>query len=126
MIRVPPSPADALGRWQHAHDVSAETWTVCRSERSGTGASGTVACRCCGWHRRVAVFVGVRVYPDSGRMATGQARWGTGVWMSACRGGVVLLGRVMKVAASAAALMNAAAQIQLMWPKLEWNRTGSL
>jgi hypothetical protein len=46
--------------------------------------------------------------------------------MSACRDGVDLLGRVMKVAASAAALMKAAAQIQLMWPKLEWNRTGSL
>jgi|SRR5580700_3988108 hypothetical protein len=110
----------------HPQAVSAETWKVCRSERSRNGESGTVACPSRGWHRPLAGVVGLRVYPDSWRMATGQARWGTGVWMSACRGGVVLLGRVMKVAASAAALMKAAAQIQLMWPKLEWNRTGSL
>jgi hypothetical protein len=39
--------------------------------------------------------------------------------MSAGRGGVARLGRVMKVAASAAALVNAAAQIQLIWTKLD-------
>lgn len=33
---------------------------------------------------------------------------------------------VMKVAASTAAQANAAAQIQLIWPKLDRNRTGSV
>jgi hypothetical protein len=32
----------------------------------------------------------------------------------------------MKAAASAAALVNAAAQIQLIWAKLDPNRTGSV
>jgi hypothetical protein len=32
----------------------------------------------------------------------------------------------MKAAASAAALVNAAAQIQLIWVKLDWNRVGSV
>jgi hypothetical protein len=59
--------------------------------------------------------------------ATGQARWGTGVWMSAVRSaGVGRSDLVMKVAASAAAQTNAAAQIQLIWAKLERNCAGSV
>lgn len=67
--------------------------------------------------------VGLRARPK----ATGQARWGTGVWMSAVRGaGAGRSGPVMKVAASAAAPANAAAQIQLIRAKLDWNRAGSV
>ena len=55
----------------------------------------------------------------------GQARWGTGVCMSAARRtGAARAGPVMKAAASTAAPPNAAAQIQLIWPKLDWNRAG--
>jgi hypothetical protein len=46
--------------------------------------------------------------------------------MSAVRGaGLRRLDAVMEVAASAAAQANAAAQIQLIWPKLDRNRAGS-
>ena len=70
---------------------------------------------------------GLRVCPRTRPKATGQARWGTGVWMSAVRGaGVGRSGLVMKVAASTAAPANAAAQIQLIWAKLERNRAGSV
>jgi hypothetical protein len=46
--------------------------------------------------------------------------------MSAGRAGVERLGRVTKAAASAAAPLNAAAQIQLISAKLDSNRTGSV
>ena len=68
----------------------------------------------------------LRVRPGAWPKATGQVRWGTGVWMSADRGaGAERAGPAMKVAASTAAQANAAAQIQLIWAKLDWNRTGS-
>src|SRR5579859_3571010 len=64
---------------------------------------------------------------DASRKATGQARWGTGVWMSAGRrAGEERRDPVMTVAASTAAKPNAAAQIQLIWPKLDWNCAGSV
>src|SRR5271165_2254528 len=67
-----------------------------------------------------------RVCSGAWPKATGQARWGTGVWMSAARGaGVGRSGLVMKVAASTAAQANAAAQILLIWAKLDRNRAGS-
>ena len=44
--------------------------------------------------------------------------------MRAGRAAVRLLGRVMKVAARAAAVANAAAQIQLIWMKLDRNCSG--
>jgi hypothetical protein len=46
--------------------------------------------------------------------------------MRAGRAWVARLGWVMKIAASAAALVNAAAQIQLTSPKLDRNCTGSV
>ena len=65
--------------------------------------------------------------PGAWPTVTGQARWGTGVWMSAVRGaGAGWPSRVMKVAASTAAQANAAVQIQLIWAKLDWNRAGSV
>src|SRR5258708_308770 len=74
----------------------------------------------------VRLLFGLRVCPGALGKATGQVRWGTGVWMSAGGAGVGRLSRVMKVAASAAAQANAAAQIQLIWAKLDPNRTGSV
>ena len=46
--------------------------------------------------------------------------------MSVGRAGAGWRGPVMNVAASAAALVNAAAQIQLIWVKLDWNRVASV
>lgn len=70
---------------------------------------------------------GPRVCSAAWPKATGQARWGTGVWMSAVRGtGPERPNPVMNAAASAAANANAAAQIQLIWAKLDRNRTGSV
>jgi GH24 family phage-related lysozyme (muramidase) len=58
--------------------------------------------------------------PVRGPKAIGQARWGTGVWTTAGRGaGVRPRGPVMKIAESTAAQANAAAQIQLIWTKLD-------
>jgi len=57
--------------------------------------------------------------PVRGPKAIGQARWGTGVWTTAGRGGVRPRGPVMKIAESTAAQANAAAQIQLIWAKLD-------
>ena len=74
----------------------------------------------------VGLLSGLRVCPDAWPKATGQARWGTGVWMSAVPGAGVRRGRVMKVAAIAAAQANAAAQIQLIWAKLDRNCAGSV
>ena len=52
----------------------------------------------------VGLLSGLRVCRGVWWKATGQARWGTGVWMSAGRGaGVGRRGPVMKVAASTAA-----------------------
>jgi hypothetical protein len=70
---------------------------------------------------------GLRVCPGAGLTVTGQARWGTGVWMSAARGaGAGRDGPVMRAAASTAAPANAAAQIQLIWAKLDRNWAGSV
>jgi hypothetical protein len=69
---------------------------------------------------------GLRACPGAWPRVTGQARWGTGVWMSAVRGArVERPGPVMNVA-SAAAQANAAAQLQLIWAKLDRNRAGSV
>jgi hypothetical protein len=73
----------------------------------------------------VGLLPGLRDCPGARPKATGQARWGTGVWMSAVPGAGVGRGRVMKVAAIAAAQANAAAQIQLIWAKLDRNCAGS-
>src|SRR5260370_19775015 len=75
----------------------------------------------------VGQLSGPRVCGGVWPKATGQARWGTGVWMSAVRGaGAERGGPVRTVAASTAAPANAAAQIQLIWPKLDRNCAGSV
>jgi hypothetical protein len=56
----------------------------------------------------VGLLSGLRDCPGAWPKATGQARWGTGVWMSAVPGAGVGRGPVMKVAAIAAAQANAA------------------
>ena len=57
----------------------------------------------------------------------GQARWGTGAWMSAGRRTRVERGGpVMKAPARAAAHANAAARIQLIWVRLDRNCAGSV
>src|SRR5262249_50956445 len=77
-------------------------------------------------HPSLWLLSGLRVCRGAWRKATGQARWGTGVWMSAGRGGGVGgPGPVMNVAASTAAQANAAAQIQLICAKLDRNWIGS-
>src|SRR5260221_13142731 len=88
--------------------------------RLGDGASAAQ-------ERPPAWLLSGRVCSGALGKATGQARWGTGVWMSAfLRAGVGLPGPVIKVAASAAAEANAAAQIQLIWAKLDRNCAGSV
>jgi hypothetical protein len=75
----------------------------------------------------VTLLSGLRVRPGARPKATGQARWGTGVWMSdvrAARAG--RSGPVMRMAASTAAQANAAAQIQLIWAKLDRNCAGTV
>src|SRR2546430_14127501 len=75
----------------------------------------------------VGLLSGLRVCPGARSKATGQARWGTGVWMSAVRGaGAGRAGSGMKMAASAAAPADGAAQDQLVWgePGREWGREG--
>src|SRR5258707_15288051 len=75
--------------------------------RLGDGASAA--------KERPLAWLSGRVCSGALGKATGQVRWGTGVWMSAClRVGVGLRGPVIRVAASAAAQPNAAAQIQLI------------
>jgi hypothetical protein len=75
--------------------------------RLGDGASAAQ-------ERPLAWLLSGRVCSGALGKATWQVRWGTGVWMSACpRVGVGRPGPVIKVAASAAAEPNAAAQIQL-------------
>jgi len=88
--------------------------------RLGDGASAAK-------ERPLAWLLSGRVCSGALGKATGQVRWGTGVWMSAFpRVGVGLRGPVIRVAASTAAQANAAAQIQLIWAKLDWNRAGSV
>src|SRR5215471_18319162 len=69
---------------------------------------------------------GLRVCPGAWPKAIGQAWWGTGVWVSAGRAGAGRGGPVMKVRARTAAQANAAAQIKLIWPKLDRNCSGSV
>src|SRR5258708_34092910 len=62
----------------------------------------------------VGLLSGLRVCPGARPKATGQARGGTGVWMSAVRGaGGGRPDPVLKVAASTAAQSNAAPPGQL-------------
>jgi hypothetical protein len=75
--------------------------------RLGDGASAAK-------ERPLAWLLSGRVCSGALGKATGQVRWGTGVWMSADRrAGVGRPGPVIKVAASTAAQAKAAAQIQL-------------
>ena len=70
---------------------------------------------------------GLRVCPGAWLKAIGQAGWGTGVQSSVGRrAGVERGGPVMKVKARTAAQANAAAQIQLIWAKLDRNCAGSV
>lgn len=89
--------------------------------RPGGGGSAAPE-RPVGW-----LLSGLRVCPGAGLTVTGQARWGTGVWISAARGTRAgRAGLVMNVAASAAAQANAAAQVQAIWVKLVRNWAGSV
>src|SRR5258706_7496138 len=95
-------------------------WDTVYPGRLGDGASAAKE-RPLAW-----LLSGLRVCRGALGKATG-LRWGTGVWMSAfLRAGAGRPGPVMKVAASAAAEANAAAQIQLIWAKLDRNCAGSV